>query len=396
MLILGAFRFPKGDAAAKRVYGFGKYFRDENYDITYISWGDESKLGELAIYDGFKYVSVHEFNNGKGNIFFKIMKYLQMGSRTLNYLNKESLENVSVIIAYHGTSIFLIRLKVLCRKYNIKLILDCTEWYEYNDLAGGKYGIIALDNSFRMNIVNPIIGNLIVISSYLYDYYSNVENKIKIPFLINTENFNITNLEIETKNIKLLYVGNPGKKDKFDILFKAIHNFNKNNNRKFYLDIYGLTLDDYKKNISAKLANDINKKFISFKGRIDNSLVRKLYEKYHFSILLRPNERYAIAGFPTKLVESLSYSTPIIASNVGDINQYIKISSTGYLVNNLSEEELIKIFILILSLSNKEYSNMRKKSFETAKINFEYKNEKKLIDFINKENYTKEVNETII
>jgi len=382
MIILGAFRFPEGDAAAKRVYGFGKYFRDNSYDVKYLSWGRE-KINKKNKYDDFSYISLDEFNNGKGSVFFRIKQYLLLGSKTLYWLKRENLKDVSVIIAYHGTSIFLLRLWFLCKKNNINLVLDCTEWYESKSLAGGKFGIVALDNTLRMQIINPFIGKIIVISNYLHEYYNKKGNDVyKVPFLVEINNKAVLNLNIENNDIKLLYIGNPGKKDKFDILLNTIKIFNENNSRKVYFDIFGLTKEEYLCNMKNLSGDILDTSYISFKGKIDNKLVSTLYKIYHFSILLRPSERYALAGFPTKLVESFSYATPMIASNVGDIPYYVKSGKTGYLVDSIKKENIMLILNQIILLKNKEYNSMRKESFESAKKNFHYKNEKNLINFI--------------
>lgn len=383
IIIVGAFRFPDGDAAAKRVYGFGKYFRKEKCKVEYISWGNEGKINEYRKYDGFQYVSLDEFNNGQGNILHKIKSYLQLGNKTISLLKKKELNNTSTLIAYNGTSIFLLRLWFLCKRQGATLVLDCTEWYDSNHLVGGKFGIIALDNYIRMQIINPIIGNLIVISSYLYNFYNpKVKNICKVPFLMDIKEQENKFIEIENKDIKLFYIGNPGKKDKFDVLLDAIVKYNTNYKRKIYLDIYGLTEEQYLNGLNYNEETNVNNNFISFKGRIENSKVASLYCKYHFSILLRPHERYAYAGFPTKLVESLSYGVPMIASDVGDIGFFIKNEKSGYLIKELLVKELISIFNQIMLLSNQKYFLMKNDSFLIANNNFSYKNESSLLEFI--------------
>jgi glycosyltransferase involved in cell wall biosynthesis len=306
-----------------------------------------------------------------------------MGSKTLKYLEKIDISNVKKIIAYHGTSIFLIKLKSFCKKYDIELILDITEWYDYSDLSGGKFGLVSLDNSIRMNFVNPWIGNIIVISSFLHEFYKNKVNKIiLIPFLIEVKNNNICNtVAIKNKIVKLVYIGSPGKKDKFDIILKVLSKINQFNN-KIILDVYGLNLNEYRK-INLKIDEQlIVNSYITFKGRIAHHLVADIYDKYHFSILFRPDKRYAQAGFPTKLVESLSCAIPIIASNVGDISKYIIHKKTGFLLDRLDESKLNIILNDILNLTDTDYYQMKKESIQIAIEKFNFKKEKKLIDFI--------------
>src|SRR5690606_26299269 len=70
-----------------------------------------------------------------------------------------------------------------------------------------------------------------------------------------------------------------------------------------------------------KSNNDETEKYIGFvrcHGRISRLEVNALYRRSHFSVLFREKERYALAGFPTKAVESWSAGCPIIGNAVGD------------------------------------------------------------------------------
>ena len=69
-----------------------------------------------------------------------------------------------------------------------------------------------------------------------------------------------------------------------------------------------------------------------FHGRVPQSMVPKCLAQMDFSVLLRPNARYAEAGFPTKLVESLSAGVPILANPTSDITQYVRDGREGVLL----------------------------------------------------------------
>ena len=385
IIILGAFRFPDKDAAAKRVYGFGKYLKQHDYTVSFISWcDDENEHTYSKFYDSFKYISLSEFNSGKGSILNRIVRYLSMGNKTLDYLKKIDTSKVKKIIAYHGTSIFLLRLHSFCKERNIELILDITEWYEYSHLKGGKFGLVAVDNMIRMNIINKMIGKMIVISSFLYNFYKERNCEVTlIPFLIDMKDDNkvVFQKEVENTILKLVYIGSPAKKDSFEAILRAIKEINKEK-LKVKLDIYGVTLDDFKNNNPDINHDLVNNSYILFHGRVLNKEVESVYSHYHFSILFRPNMRYAKAGFPTKLVESFSYTVPIIASDVGDISNYVINGETGFLVNSLNTKEIKTVINHILKMNNEEYRKMSYSSYEIALKKFDYKQEKKLIQFI--------------
>ena len=77
IIYLGAFRFPKQDAAAARVLSNAKILRDLGHQISFISWGGESfeidrTSNNEYKHDGFNYINTHEIRNTKGNLLYKI------------------------------------------------------------------------------------------------------------------------------------------------------------------------------------------------------------------------------------------------------------------------------------------------------------------------------------
>lgn len=388
ILILGSFDFPDKDAAAKRVLGFGLYLKEKMYDVMYLSWGNSGRTEDfvndnLFNYKGFNYIPMNEFKKSR-NIFKRLYNFIFMGSSTIKYLKTINTSSIDTIIAYNAPSIFLLKLNKFCKKNNIQLILDCTEWYNYNHLTGGKFGPLAIDTSIRMNLINSYIGKLIVVSRYLSEFYKNkVTDLIEIPFLIDM-NLNLKNSlhnKIFKQPVKLVYIGSPGKKDKFEIIFNSLNKINKDDIL-FTLDIYGITKEDY-----LNINNSFNKEYLDneyiiFKGRINQDKVDDVYKNYHFSIILRPNERYAKAGFPTKLVESFSNGVPVLASNVGDLPIYVKNDFSGYIIDSLDEKVLERVLNKILSLNQDSYINMAVNSYNLALNKFYYKNNKTFSDFI--------------
>src|SRR5258707_1260956 len=122
-------------------------------------------------FDGFPYVSQNEFRQSKLAPVARLVRYMSSGSATLRWLQARRLDPGDVVIAYGGHSLFVSRLSSLCRAWGVHLICDCTEWYEPSHLVGGKWGLVRWDEEFRMRVVHPRVGQMIVISSYLEKFY---------------------------------------------------------------------------------------------------------------------------------------------------------------------------------------------------------------------------------
>ena len=58
-------------------------------------------------------------------------------------------------------------------------------------------------------------------------------------------------------------------------------------------------------------------------GRIPYAEVKGKVADADFTVRLRPNKRYANAGFPTKVGESMACGTPVIANITSDLGKYI-------------------------------------------------------------------------
>ena len=237
IIYTGAFRFPDQDAAAARVLGVGKGLRNAGYDVEFAGWEaqerDEDRLNEDSYaYEGFPYKSQNEMRQQQLSPIKRLFRYLSTGSNTLKWLAQKELKKVSVIIAYNGNSIFLLRLHSFCKKRGIRLIIDCTEWYAPNHLVGGSFGIVRLDNEIRMRLINTRINWMIPISSYLEKYYARRGGSVlRIPPLVDmsdTKWIVPQNSKVAGGPLCLVYAGIPAKKDLLGNILRGLCTLRKN------------------------------------------------------------------------------------------------------------------------------------------------------------------------
>ncbi|MFX4535817.1 glycosyltransferase family 1 protein, partial [Acinetobacter baumannii] len=74
------------------------------------------------------------------------------GERTLNWIeNYLKRDTIEIIVVYNPPALFAMQLISLCKRYNIKLILDSTEWYDSRHLTMGIFGLPAIENIMRIN-----------------------------------------------------------------------------------------------------------------------------------------------------------------------------------------------------------------------------------------------------
>jgi glycosyltransferase involved in cell wall biosynthesis len=276
------------------------------------------------------------------------------------------------IIAYNYPGLALLRLINYFKQSQVKIIADCTEWYQPK--GGMIYTTLKkIDTFLRMQVAHKKVYSLIVISSYLQNYYKSYKLKVvKIPPLVDLKMSKWQNLYKRSSNseIKLIYCGSPGSggKDRLDQIVQIVNKLVREQNLNLKLTVVGLTRNQF---ISSFNSNISPIKNIFFKGKIAHVKALKLIANSDYQIFLRDNILTNNAGFPTKFAESISCGTPVITNETSNINEYLTNYENGYLLKQDNIEgyvsNLKKIFI------DTEKIGTMKANCKSSKL-FHYKN----------------------
>lgn len=376
IIYTGPFRFPTGDAAAARVLNNGKLLRLLGYNVTYISWGGCSHEAEKQddnghfYYDGFRFIITNDIDVKKGPIK-RLFNFLFSGKKALRHI-KSLIQNVDLIIAYNPPIYFTLRLNSLCKKYNLPFISDITEWYAPNEFPGGIFAPPVWLNEINMRIVQKKVKNKIVISSFLNKYYSESNNILLPPLVDHDEakwNFIDSVLPI-FDGIRILYAGTPAKKDLLETILNAVIS-SVNSGLKIQFVMVGVLKEEISSysNYQNVLSYPDN---ILFCGRVSQTKVPSYFKISDFSIIIRKPTRKNMAGFPTKLVESLMAGCPVITNSTSDISKHIVQSKNGLLVKNWSVNELKNSLEKIADFNSSELLRMKTFTKNYALENFNY------------------------
>lgn len=110
-------------------------------------------------------------------------------------------------------------------------------------------------------------------------------------------------------------------------------------------------------------------------GRVSRSQVLEEYKSADFSVLIRPvKERYAQAGFPTKFVESMCCSTPVICNITSDLGKYAEDGVNSIILEDIEPEQIAQTLRRIICLSANEKKEMKRNARNTAIKMFDYHN----------------------
>lgn len=372
ILYIDAMIMPNGNAAAQRASAICQSLIDLGYQPVVVGLDND-------LSDNIKVIDTKKTWNG---IDCYAVAYPKTVKQWINrmvtikpfieVMKNYGIENIIGLIAMDYESISLLRLKKYCKKYDIKLIVDSVEWYGKSHLKFPKNIVKNFDTTIRMKFIYPKMENMICISRYLFNYYSqSVKNICMIPGTIipNNPKWNLIEYK-ENEELTLSYAGNPGdlfQKERLDWLIRAIYEMNlKGINCK-------LLACGFDKKIIIKNFKDISntkifKNKIHCYGLLSHNECLEIVAKSDFSVIIRENSRVTNAGFPTKLSESLGCKTPVITTKTSNIDEYIEEGQNGFFIEDFSYESLKETLIKVSYLTTQEKMRMH----QTLKNNLIY------------------------
>lgn len=220
-----------------------------------------------------------------------------------------------------------------------------------------------IENSMRMNFSYKFFKNTICISDFLDGYFN--KHSIVIPPLFFKE---VAPEQIQfplNDEIRFMYAGQMGNKDKLEDFIYQLPLLSKSTGVKVKLTILGMSNSDLEKNLKNELKAKASIPFVSCLGRVPRDEMKNHYAQTHFVVFFRENLRYAIAGFPSKSIESWQHGRPIITNNVGELKKYLTENKNSLVLEN-TEEGLKELSNKLNFLLSKDiYSTMISGSRET-------------------------------
>lgn len=381
---VGPVDFPNGGAAARRMLGNAQSLMAAGYQV-HIGSGQLPSSPDEKAYE-YKGVTVHSLGERTAETYPKLIKhlmYITMGNKT-----KAWLENLSpkpdAVILYSGYSPYFMKLQPWCKQNKIPLIFDAVEWYEASHQLLGNLSPYQLNIEYSMRYLSLKSKNTISISSYLDSYYKdNGCNSIIVPPTLDVKAITPNLQTVNNDKLTIGYTGTPGKKDLFNNYLEAILTFDPKGEHINFV-VAGVNEDDLLKYpaITDRGFKSLPSS-ITCLGFVSQDIAINLIKTADFSVLLRPQQRYANAGFPTKVVESLTMGTPVITNLTSDLGNYIHDYEEGIICDDHSAESLCIALRKAVQLDKEQLAAMRKKARKQAENSFDfrlYKN--KFLSFI--------------
>ncbi|MDU9037530.1 glycosyltransferase [Pseudomonas corrugata] len=377
IIYLGGFELPDKNAAAHRVVANAKIFCELGYKVCFIGISNvvSDKKIKKEVFFGFDSWSIPYPQNR-----IDWLKYISGPSALFELLKEQlRLNKVVGVVCYNYPAMAQLRIKRLCKSSNIRVISDATEWYDTSSGNILHRLVKFIDTSLRMLWVNQRVDGIITTSKYLTSFYRRRGKLVvELPTLFDAARFK-SPLVRDSNLIKFIYVGSPfdsgrvnkhrsNLKERLDVcveIFYQLYKIGEN----FKFSIYGVTEEEYLKVFSehACILQEMQG-CVSFNGRQPHQLVLEKIASSDFSIFFRDKTRVTMAGFPSKLAESVSCGTPVISNVMVSLENYEEAEGL-FLAKRGEELELVK---KLLRLTSAEINVIKQSTYLSG--TFDYKN----------------------
>lgn len=328
IVYIGGFELPDKNAAAHRVVSNAKIFRELGYNVVLVDTCTEQEkdFEKKEKCFGFTRWSVSKSN-----------KRLYSIDNIVNIINE--IDNVGYIVAYNYPAVALNKLRRYSKSHSIKIFADITEWYGALGENVVHKMIKGLDSFLRMNVIQPKLDGAIVISDYLYRFYSGKVNTVCIPALadLSEEKWQMNSTRKKDNDLQIIYAGTPGRhKDKLNLILKSLALVSKN---ELIFRVIGISKEEYLQYYpeDASLVDSLERRVV-FLGRKPHLEVIKEIKNADFSLFYREKTRVTMAGFPTKFSESITCGTPVITNKTSDLGNYLKEWENGIWIDDIESD----------------------------------------------------------
>lgn len=360
----------EGSASCTHVRNRARFFNNIGYEVYGLSECPKNECDKVEDTDFLKYVYMKPFH-GKGKVrgagwiadqFLGIHTYNEI-IRALKFISPD------IIILYELNSIVVEeRIRAYCKKHNIRLIIEVTEWMEVENRKEIATRGIVWQKDIQKRYIDKRCGNIIAISEFLYEHYRNQGcNVIKLPPLVydfadKDQIFRDRDV-VKLHQVKLVFAGTTDFKDYLEPMLKAIRKIN-NNEIKIIFDVVGPSPDAIESMLECSSPAQYG---INCYGRLSHENTLSIVRKADFSVLMRENKRYAKAGVSTKFVEAMSLAVPSICTAVGGTDAFVSDGVDGILIKDNSVHEVLDKLVQIVNMDSSKILQMKLNALNTAK-----------------------------
>jgi glycosyltransferase involved in cell wall biosynthesis len=352
------------------VHGIARALVHAGYHVVVGCGADEPTAPELLEREGcaeLTFVGIGESGRREySRVRRAVGALLMQGARTIAWLDAQPIKPSHVIV-YGGYASFMARILPWCRRHRVPVVADVVEWYDGRHVAGGRFGPFYAASEIAMRLQYPRCDGIIAISRYLERHYLERGSKVvRVPPTLDVVSCSMTDRAAGLP-LRLIYAGTPGKKDLLRSVIAGVQEVDPAGER-IQLDVLGPTVNQ----VEGLCGTPLPRSIIA-RGRVPQPEVARAYLGSDLSVLLREPLRFAQAGFPTKVPESLAAGVPVICNTTSDIGMYVRDGVEGFLCADHTAASFAATLRRVIAEWPSRYSEMRSAARGAAERFFDYR-----------------------
>lgn len=324
----GPFFYPSSQANSLRVRGMIEALVAAGHDVHVVCLGEEWSGEEI---NGVRITRIPEYDEGVLARLGSGLRGLFLGDVTACWLDRNETK-LDALILYGTHSGYLLRMDKFCRRRGVKFLLDVVEWYQPSHLPGGALGPFSIANELSMRLLARRADGVFAISRYLESHFEELGLPVlRVPPLFNPISRNAPSYRAEDGKLHVCYAGTPGRKELFGNLFAGLKDAS-DAGASIRMHVVGMTAESARaQGLSVGELGAI----VKFHGRVPNDEAVSVIRSCDFMLMLRPDQRFSRAGFPSKVVESLCCGTPIITNSFSNLSDYLRDGENAIMIRGV-------------------------------------------------------------
>lgn len=354
IFVFTATRFPEGMAATKRIYCYAKGWKAAGIDTEVLICRNVGADDGRMSYEGrkgdltYKYIVNQKYSNL--SLKRKIDWFFLDFFCCIPYIWKHLKRN-DIAYVYIYNNILQIILITIAKIKGAKLV---RETCEHPSTLGGAGKIKALYRWIEYHLLFPKYDVFIPISRELDNFVKKYKSKkaqtLIVPILV--EDNGTIDVSQKASLYDVPYIIHTGtmleQKDSISIILKAFAKYKETNNDKLRLVFTGQHANDKCSYIPTIKKLGIEK-WVDLRGLVSEEEVTILQHYAAMSIVYKSDNLQTRNCFPTKLGEVLMGGIPVITTNVGDADLYLKNRENAIIVKDGSIEELCDSIVYLMT-----------------------------------------------
>jgi glycosyltransferase involved in cell wall biosynthesis len=365
------FPYPWGQAGSRRVDGISRSIAATGRDVVVYAMpghGERSAGRRLVVTDSKTAATVSTINRPglpSHPIRRQWTHHVRGVADALERIPGASSGLPSHVLVYGTTATPLFQAMKWGKRHNVPVILDVVERYAPQQFSGGRFAPGYVFASLGFAALAPRVDGVIAISRHLESHFARTGvPTVRVPPTLAVDEVPVG---APSAGFSVGYFGSPGRKDLLDVVVDAFVDVRRATGRQDLRLVIGGP--GTREALEAReLAG------VELVGNLPQNEVSSLVGRLFATVLARPPARYADAGFPTKVVESLAVGTPVICNITSDLAEVVRDGETGWISDSPTVGGFVAAFSRAVQTTEHQRREMRLAARQTAESVFDLSN----------------------